>query len=451
MDRPTTHPAPPTRGAELIARFDRLPRMARVHWLWLPLLGLLSLGDTADISVLAYAAPALRKEWGLSISQIGNLTSLSLLGMFAGALLGGRLADRFGRKRIILSGTFLYSACSIICGFAPNFWVLGLFRTLSGIGIQATIGVLSVYVAEMYPAKVRGRCQAAVLGVGFFGVPFVAFAAKLIIPLGPQAWRWVFVVGGIGLVPAVLGLFLLPESVRWQLARGDDARAARTVLRLEAEFSDELPPPVLAAPSAPPAQGRLTELFTGSQRRITIVTVLTLVFGLVAFYGFNSWVPTLLVERGYSTASALSISTVLSVAPPFGALVGMLATDRWQRSRVMAVISLTIAVLMVVFALTNALWLIIVAGFLITMFLQSNAVTIYAYLPEVFPTTLRASGSGLSNGAGRLAAVGGAALIAAVYAATGFVGVFLTTALFSLITAVVIGLFGENTRDRSLR
>ncbi|GAB3570360.1 MFS transporter [Amycolatopsis endophytica] len=451
MDGPTTHTAPQSRGAELIARFDRLPRMARAHWKWLPLLGLLSLGDTADINVLAYAAPALRKEWGLSIAQIGNLTSLSLLGMFAGALLGGRLADRFGRKRIILSGTVLYSACSILCGVAPNFAVLGLFRTLSGIGIQATIGVLSVYVAEMYPAKVRGRCQAAVLGVGFLGVPFVAFAAKLIIPLGPQAWRWVFVVGAVGLIPAVLGLFLLPESVRWQLAHGQDEKAARTVLRLEAQYSGELPPPALAAPSAPPAQGRLTELVTGAQRRITIVTVLTLMFGLVAFYGFNSWVPTLLVERGYSTSSALTISTVLSVAPPFGALVGMLVTDRWQRSRTLAVISLTTAVLMAIFALTNALWLTIVAGFLITMFLQSNAVTIYAYLPEVFPTTLRASGAGLSNGAGRLAAVGGAALIAAVYAGAGFVGVFLTTALFSLITAAVIGLFGEDTRNRSLR
>ncbi|MFC5952589.1 MFS transporter [Pseudonocardia lutea] len=451
MDAPSTAAAPDTRGAELIARFDRLPHMTRAHWGWLPLLGLLSLGDTTDINVLAYAAPAMREHWGVSITQIGNLTSLSLLGMFVGALAGGRLADRFGRKRLVLGGTLLYSMSTIICGLAPNLAVLGLFRTLSGIGIQAVVGVLSVYVAEMYPANVRGRSQAAVLGVGLLGVPFTAVAAKLIIPLDPQSWRWMFVVGAVGLVPAVLGLFLLPESVRWLVASGRNEEADRIVSGLEARYTNELPSPVLAVPSAPPARGRMVELFTGSQRRITIVTALTLVFGIVAFYGFNSWVPTLLVERGYSTDTALIITTVVSIAPPFGALVAMLVTDRWQRRRALAVTSVTIAALMVIFAVTDALWLTVGAGFLIALLLQTNAVTIYAYLPEVFPTSLRASGAGLSNGAGRLAGVGGAALIAAVYGVTGFVGVFLTTALFSLITAVTIGLFGEDTRHRSLR
>ncbi|GHF31998.1 putative MFS transporter [Amycolatopsis bartoniae] len=451
MDVPSAPATPGTRGADLIARFDRLPRMTRPHWRWLPLLGLLSFGDTTDNSVLAYAAPAMRRDWGLSISQIGNLTSLSLLGSFVGALVGGRLADRFGRKRIIIAGTLLYSVSSILCGLAPNLGVLGLFRVLSGLGIQAVIGVLSVYVAEMYPTRVRGRSQAAVLGVGLLGVPFAAVTAKLIIPLDPQAWRWVFVVGAVGLVPAILGMFLLPESVRWLIAGGRDERASRIVSGLEARYSGELPPPVLTAPSAPPARGKTAELFTGSQRRITIVTALTLVFGIVAFYGFNSWVPTLLAERGHSTDTALTITTILSIAPPFGALAGMLVTDRWERRHVLAATSLTIALLMAVFAFTDALWPTIVVGFLITMFLQSNAVTIYAYLPEVFPTTLRGFGAGLSNGAGRLAGVGGAALVAAIYGVAGFVGVFLTTALFSLATAVVIGLFGENTRNRSLR
>ncbi|MFK4548069.1 putative MFS transporter [Streptomyces tendae] len=449
MDVPTTTVASP-RGDELIARFDRLPRMTSAHWRWLPLLGLLSLGDTVDINALSYAAPAMRKNWGLSISQIGNLTSLSFLGMFIGALVGGRLADRYGRKRMILIGTMLYSLSSILCGLSPNFAVLGVFRTLSGVGIAATIGVLSVYVAEMYPTKVRGRIQAAVLGVGLLGVPFAAFSAKLLVPLGSEAWRWVFVIGAVGLVPAVLAVFLLPESVRWLIAAGRYEEATRLVSGLELRYSGELPPPVLTVPAAPPARGKVADLFTGSQRRITIVTALSLMSGIVAFYGFNSWVPTLLDERDHSTDTALTITTILSIAPPIGALVGMLVTDRWQRRYVLAAISLTTAVLMVVFAVTTSLWPTIVVGFLISMFLQSNAVTVYAYLPEVFPTTLRGLGAGLGNGAGRLAGIGGAALVAAIYAVAGFVGVFLTTALFSLVTAVILGLFGENTQNRSL-
>ncbi|OLT00283.1 hypothetical protein BJF90_36010 [Pseudonocardia sp. CNS-004] len=324
MDVPTRTVVSPSRGDELIARLDRLPRMSRAHWGWLPLLGLLSLGDTADNSVLSYAAPAMRAEWGLSITQIGHLTSLTLLGMFIGALVGGRLADRFGRKRLILGGTLLYSVSSILCGLAPTFPLLGLFRTLSGIGIVGVVGVLSVYVAEMYPAHVRGRSQAAVLGTGLLGVPFAAVAAKLIIPLDPQAWRWVFVVGAVGIIPAILSQFLLPESVRWLIVNGRHEEATGIVTRLESSYADQLPPPVLVAPSGPPAKGRMAELFAGSQRKITIVTALTMVFGIVAFYGFNSWVPTLLVERGYTTDTALTITTVLSVAPPIGALAAML-------------------------------------------------------------------------------------------------------------------------------
>ncbi|HWD05414.1 MAG TPA: MFS transporter [Amycolatopsis sp.] len=451
MDVPTTSVVPQTRGNELIARLDRLPRMSRAHWAWLPLLGLLSVGDTVDNYVLADAAPAMKGNWGLSLAQVGNLASLSMLGMFVGAVIGGRLSDRFGRKRIILSGTLLYAVSSILCGLAPNFAVLGLFRTLSGVGIQAVLGALIVYVAEMFPARVRGRSQAAVLGVGLLGVPLAAFAAKLIIPLDPHAWRWVFVVGALGLIPAVVGRSVMPESVRWLIAAGRDEEAARIVSRLESRYSGELPPPVLVEAAAPPAKGKVAELFTGYQRRITIITMLTLVFGIVAFYGFNSWVPTLLVERGYSTDVALTITTMLSIAPPIGALAAMVVTDRWQRRRVLASVSLVAAALMVVFALTNVFWLTVVAGFSIALLLQANAVTIYAYLPEVFPTKLRGLGSGLSNGAGRLAGVGGAALVAAVYGLAGFQGVFLTTAAFYLLTAVVIGLFGENTRDRSLR
>ncbi|GAB3573443.1 MFS transporter [Amycolatopsis endophytica] len=450
MDVPTAAAVPRARGDELIARLDRLPRMSRAQWAWLPLLGLLSVGDTVDNYVLAYAAPAMKANWGLSIAQVGHLNSLSLLGMFVGALIGGRLSDRFGRKRIILGGTLLYALSSILCALAPTFALLGVFRALSGVGILAVIGALTVYVTEMFPARVRGRCQAAVLGLGLLGVPLAAFAAKLIIPLDPQAWRWVFVVGAFGLIPAAIGQFVMPESVRWLTAAGRDEDAALIVSRLESRYSGELPAPVLAERTAPAAKGKVAELFTGNQRRITIITALTLVFGIVAFYGFNSWVPTLLVERGYSTDVALTIATLLSIAPPIGSLAAMLVTDRWQRRYVLAGISLVVAALMVVFAFTDLLWLTAVAGFLITLLLQANAAAIYAYMPEVFPTTLRGLGSGLSNGAGRLAGAGGAALVAAVYGLAGFDGVFVTTAAFSLVTAILVGFFGENTRDRSL-
>lgn len=447
MDLTAPRSAPPS-AADPVARLERLSRTTRTHRWWMVLLGILFACDIADTYALAYVAPAIRAEWGLSITQIGALTSYSFLGMFAGAILGGRLADRFGRKPVIIGATAFYAAASVLSALAPNLAVLGALRVLTGMGIQAVTGVLIVFVAEMFPPATRGRYQALMLAIGLLGVPFIAFAARLIVPLDPGAWRWLFVVAAIGALPALVAQFVLPESVRWLAVNGRDAAAIAVVERLERESGPDLPA-VTEPAGAPAAQHRVSDLFRGATRRRTVVASATMVFGILGFYGFNSWVPTLLVERGYSTATALTITSIFSVAPVLGALAGTLLTDRWERRTLSLVIGVVVAAGMVVFALTGTYWVVVVAGFAVTFLLQTNTAVVYAYLPEVFPTALRGLGSGFANGLGRLAGFG-AFLVAALFAAVGFGGVFTATALFVLVAALVLGLFGERTRGRRL-
>ncbi|MCE0763688.1 MFS transporter [Pseudonocardia kujensis] len=447
--RPADTPADDTASAgALAARLERLPRTTRSHRGWMVLLGILFACDLADTNALSYAAPAIRAEWGLSVAQIGQLTSYSFIGMFVGAILGGRLSDRFGRKRTVVWATVFYALASLLSAIAPNLAVLGVLRVLTGLGIQAVTGVLIVYVAEMFPGASRGRCQALMLGIGLLGVPLIAGAARLIVPLGPDAWRWLFVVGAIGLVPAVVAQFLLPESVRWAAVNRRVAEARSTVEQLESQLPGPLPEivehPQVEAPHRP------TDLFAAGIRKRTIVASLTMVFGILGFYGFNSWVPTLLVEKGYSTTEALSITTIFSVAPFIGALGGMALTDRFQRRTTSLVLTAVIAAAMLVFAFTGAYWLLVASGFLVTLLLQTNTAVVYAYLPEVFPTALRGLGAGFANGLGRLAGFGGAFLVAAIAGALGFGGVFTATAVFVLLGGLTVGLFGERTRGRRL-
>jgi putative MFS transporter len=435
-------------AGSLASRLERLPAITRSHRGWMVLLGSLFICDLIDTNAFAYAAPAIRAEWGLSVAQIGQLTSYTFLGMFAGAILGGRLSDRLGRKRTVVWATVLYSFASLLCALAPNVAALGVLRVVTGIGIQAVTGVLIVYVAEMFPGASRGRCQALMLGIGLLGVPVAAGAARLIVPLSPDAWRWLFVFGAIGLVPAVVAWFVLPESVRWAALNGRVAEARATVERLEAQSPRPLPEVVVAPVLR--ERRRPAELFAPGTRKRTAVATLTMIFAILGFYGFNAWIPTLLVERGYSTAEALTVTSIFSVAPFAGALAGMLLADRFQRRTTMLVLTAVVAVAMVVFAFTGSHWMLVVSGFVATLLLQTNTAVLYAYLPEVFPTALRGLGAGFANGFGRLAGFGNAFLIAAIAGALGFGGVFTATAVFILLAGLTVGLFGERTRGRRL-
>ncbi|WP_236790874.1 MFS transporter [Amycolatopsis sp. GM8] len=435
-------------AGRLAARLERLPRTTRSHRGWMVLLGILFICDLMDTNGLAYAAPAIRAEWGLSVTQIGQLTSYSFLGMFAGGIIGGRLSDRIGRRRVLVWATVVYSVASLLCALAPNLAVLGVLRVITGVGIQAVTGVLIVYVAEMFPGKSRGRAQALMLGIGLLGVPLVASAARLIVPLSPGAWRWLFVFGAIGLIPALLARFVLPESVRWAAVNGQLEEARNIVQRLESQLPGPLPE-VVESPIIH-EQKKSADLFAPGIRKRTIVATLTVVFGTLGVFGFTGWVPTLLVQRGYSTAEALTITTIFSAGPPLGALCAMLLADRFQRRTTSMILTAITAALMVVFAFTGTYWALVISGFLVTMLLQTNTAVVYAYLPEVFPTVLRGLGAGFANSLGRLAGFGNAFLIAAIAAALGFGAVFTTTAVFIVLCGLTVGLFGERTRGRRL-
>ncbi|RYF45516.1 MAG: MFS transporter, partial [Comamonadaceae bacterium] len=148
--------------AVLTARLDRIPTLTRKHIGLVALLISLFVFDIVDLSALSFVAPALREQWGLTLEELGLLTSTAFIGMFLGGLIGGRLADRFGRKPILLVGVVLFSLASIASAFAPNAEVLGVLRFILGFGLQMTTGAVLVIVSESFPKAFRGRVMASV-------------------------------------------------------------------------------------------------------------------------------------------------------------------------------------------------------------------------------------------------------------------------------------------------
>src|ERR1700704_1434822 len=243
------------------ARLDRLPIFSfhrRMMWL----LSFCFFFELADINTFSFSAPAIRAQWGISIGTVGIITSATFFGMFIGATTGGWFADRVGRKRALNIAVILFSLFSLLNALA---WEpIGLFgaRLLTGIGLSAMTAIGITYIAEMYPARIRGTFQGWVMFIGLIGIPTAAFVARLVIPMAPWGWRLVFVWGALGLLFPLLAT-RLEESPRWYERRGRFADADAALNRIEEAALREakaLPAPDPAI--AEPREGRFLQLFS---------------------------------------------------------------------------------------------------------------------------------------------------------------------------------------------
>ncbi|MDQ2764330.1 MAG: MFS transporter, partial [Pseudomonadota bacterium] len=147
-----------TGAADIAARLDRLP-ISRFHRRLLIVVGIAFFFDISDIFTFSYAAPSILQYWHLSLTQIALATSLGFFGMFIGAVSGGMISDRFGRKRSLMAMVAFFSCASLLNGLAPNLPLLLAARFLTGIGISSATVVVMTIVSEFFPPDLRGRFQ----------------------------------------------------------------------------------------------------------------------------------------------------------------------------------------------------------------------------------------------------------------------------------------------------
>lgn len=443
--------APSSVGANVANRLDRLP-ISAVHIGVVVALSFAYFFELGDLNTFAYAAPALIKQWHLSVATVGFITSASFLGMFIGATGGGWVADRIGRKRALLWMVSLYSLFSLLNALSWDPASLGLFRFLTGVGLSAMTIVANTYISEFFPANSRGKYQALCMTFGLIGIPATSWVARLLIPLAPWAWRLVFVWGALGAIFLILAS-RMEESPRWYEIHGDFAGAEAVMQRIEQRVAAEkgpLPPP-------PPAGGEVVvrgvpygELFNRTYVGRTVLLLAIWIFQTLGFYGFVSWVPTLLVKHGFSVVSSLTYSSVIALAAPLGALLAFGVADWMDRKWSLALAALAACIFGLLYGLTFQPALIMVFGFLVTLVIQCFAPLVYAYTPELYPTEARASGTGLTYGIGRLVNIVGPLIVSALYVSHGYGSVFVYVGACWVIVALAAGLFGPRTRHRRL-
>jgi putative MFS transporter len=429
------------------ARLNRLP-ITSFHRRLLWVLGFIFFFDMANINTFSYASPAIMKYWHVHISTIAILNSATFAGMFVGATVAGWISDHIGRKMTLLLTTLWYAGFSL---FNAVVWEpTGLFvtRLLTGVGVSAMTVVGIAYISEIFPARVRGAYQGWIMAIGLSGVPATAYIARIFVPMAPWGWRVVFIWGALAILfPLFYGL--IEESPRWYENRGRFEEADAVLDRIEARACSEVGelPAIAESNDFSPSSGGSSGKFSGVSLPRTALLVSSWVFITVGFFGFTSWVPTLLVAHGFSLVHSLAWSSTMSLTAIPGALLAGLVADRIDRKWSITIVATVIAVCGVAYGLTFRVGLIIAFGMLIELFIHTFMPLMYSYTAESFPSEIRNSGTGLSYGAGRLANVFSPLVIAFVFSHYGYTSVFVFISVSWILTALAIGCFGLRSRS----
>lgn len=438
------------------SRLDRLP-VGTFHRRTAGLLAYVFFFELGDLNSFAYAAPALRQQWHLSIATIATITSASFIGMFIGATSAGAFSDRVGRKRALVVTTIWYSVMSLLNACAWDVPSLFATRLLTGVGLSGMTVVGMTYIGEMFPSRVRGAFQARILMLGLIGIPATAYVARFVVPVGDFGWRIVFVWGSLAIF---FPLFArrLEESPRWleKVGRTEEANDVLARIDRESGVTNERPAADLAGQKGPALEAPMDER-TGIPELIrsgygwrTLLLVAVWFCQTLAFYGFNTWVPTLLAEQGFSIVETLQRSAAIAIGAVPGAWIGALIAERWERKHIIATVALIVATFGMIYGLSFKTWVIVVFGFLVAMSQQTFSANLYAYTAECFPTSARNSGAGLTYGIGRLGNVVGPLIVAFLFTTYGYRSVFAYIAICWVIVALLVMLFGPRMNQRTL-
>jgi len=457
----TREAATPTAG-EISARIDRLPP-TRTVWSAILLLSAGMFFELYDLLFTAYIAPTLVKSGMLTptTSNFFGLTGVAAFiaalfsGLFIGTLVCGFLADRFGRRRMFVLSLLWYTAANVMVALQNDAFGLNLWRFISGIGLGVEMITIGAYLSEMAPRRLRGQAFACSQAIGFCCVPVASFLAYALVPTAPfgiAGWRWVVL---IGVVAAALVGFLrtgLPESPRWLARQGRLVEADRVLAAIEArverEYGAPLPPP--GAPEEVSPASRFADLWVPPTRGRVIMMSVFNIFQTVGFYGFQNWVPTLLVNQGVEITKSLGYTSVIALAAPVGPLLGLFLGDRIERKTVIIGAAAAILAFGLIFGATREASVIIAMGIGLQLANNIMSYSYHAYQQELFPTGIRARAAGFVYSWSRLSVIFSSFVIAALLQHFGTSGVFAFIAAAMVVVIAVIGLFGPRTSNVAL-
>lgn len=440
-------------------RLERLP-ISGYHRVIFIIIALAFFFDSMDLAMMTFLLGSIKAEFGLSTAQAGLLASSSFFGMVLGASLSGMLGDRFGRKPVFQWSIVLWGLASYLCSTAQSVDALTLYRVLLGIGMGMEFSIAQSMLSELIPAGRRGRYIA--LMDGFWPLGFVAAGALSYVLLPLVGWRDIFLVLALPAVFVLVIRFFLPESPRWLEQSGRRAEADKVLSAIEARVMlstglSQLPVPapmVRTPPAAPGFFSAFLELWSPRYRQRTLMIWGVWFFALLGFYGLTSWLSALLQQSGFAVTQSVYYTVLISLGGIPGFLVAAWLVESWGRKPTCVLTLLGGGVMAYLYGQSAVFGgnveLLIGTGLLMQFFLFGMWAVLYTYTPELYPTSARATGSGFASAVGRIGSLLGPTVTGLLFPLAGQGGVFALGALCFVVAALVVGVFGMETRGKTL-
>lgn len=379
--------------------------------------GLSWLFDAMDVGLISFIVAALAAEWHLGAQQIGLITAINSIGMAVGAAVAGSLADRYGRRAVLIWTLLIFSAASGLSALVSSFVALCILRFIAGFGLGGELPVASTLVSESVPVKERGR--AVVLLESFWAIGWIlsALIAYFIIP--DYGWRIAFVISAI---PALYALYL-------RRAIADSPRYTEQNRR-KLSFKE-----------------RIASVWSAKHRKATI-TLWVLWFTVVfSYYGIFLWLPTVMVMKGFTLVKSFEYVLIITLAQLPGYFTAAYFIEKFGRKFVLVTYLLLTAVSAIWFGMAESEGMLMAAGICLSFFNLGAWGGMYAYTPELYPTEVRSTGVGLAASFGRIGGVIGPYLVGMLVAReTSITTIFVIFFVTIIIGALTVLFFGRETR-----
>lgn len=390
---------------------ERLDRLS-----WSPLhtritaaLGVGWLLDAFEVNIIGDVLGVLKKIWAMTDLQASALVTVWLVGIMAGALVFGYLADRLGRRRLFLATLVMYATCTVASAFSlgpSDFFVL---RFLTAVGVGAEYAAINAAIGELIPARFRGRANAAVMNFWPIGAILAALVSAVFIQHLPEAWGWrvAFGLGGLIALTTMWMRTVLPESPRWLWQRGQEAEALSILEGMEAGQQDFTAATAPASTSGPGFFEQLSELVRRWPGRLALGCLLD--FSEAAgYYGIFAFLPLLVLPAVHIDAAHVPMFFLWgNVGAACGGALAAWALDGVGRKSTVTTFYALAAASMLGMAWATSLGSAsgVLAAFMVANFCATGAwVSAYPTFSELFPTALRSTGIGFSVAFGRIGA-----------------------------------------------
>ncbi|HWV49882.1 MAG TPA: MFS transporter [Microbacterium sp.] len=427
--------------ASLAGRLDDLP-FTRRHLKVLTGSGIGWALDAMDVGLISFIIAVLAQQWDLSKTETGWIASVGFIGMAIGASVGGLLADRLGRRQVFALTLLIYGIATGASALVGGVAALLVLRFFVGLGLGAELPVASTYVSEFAPSRIRGRLIVILEAFWAVGWTAAALIGYFVIPASADGWRWAFALGAVPAVYAIVVRWGLPESPRWLASRGRIAEAERIVSAFETDAG------VITGPASrkePPSRAlavttraRLATLWNAEFRVRTICIWLVWFCVNFAYYGAFIWIPSILVDAGYDLVRSFGFTLLITLAQLPGYAVAAWLIEVWGRRLTLSVFLAGSAVSAVLFGTATGEVSIVATGMALSFFNLGAWGALYAVTPEIYPTSLRGTGTGWAAGVGRIASIIAPLLVPVLLVAGGAPLLFIVFAVVFVVAAVAV-------------